>query len=117
MSEATIQLSGRPPKGFHVEVNGWVLSVQWGAGNYCDNYNASITEECRGMRIKHLKKPQHNAEIALWTHDEKKEWLKVHGDTVVPNVPIYAVLRIIGYLAAKRRTATAVKRYVLQVIA
>ena len=28
-------------KGFHMTfANGWTVSVQWGAGNYCQNYNA-----------------------------------------------------------------------------
>jgi hypothetical protein len=27
-------------KGFHMTfANGWTVSVQWGAGNYCQNYN------------------------------------------------------------------------------
>ncbi len=28
-------------KGFHIRFdNGWTVSVQFGAGNYCDNYNS-----------------------------------------------------------------------------
>ena len=32
-------------KGFHMTfANGWTVSVQWGAGNYCPNYNARPSE-------------------------------------------------------------------------
>ena len=32
-------------KGFHMTfANGWTVSVQWGAGNYCQNYNARPSE-------------------------------------------------------------------------
>jgi len=33
-------------KGFRVTFeNGWAVSVQFGPGNYCDNYDASFAEE------------------------------------------------------------------------
>jgi hypothetical protein len=33
-------------KGFKIEfANGWIASIQFGPGNYCDNYHESIGEE------------------------------------------------------------------------
>lgn len=33
-------------KGFHITFeNGWTVSVQFGPGNYCDNYSMSIRED------------------------------------------------------------------------
>ena len=32
-------------KGFHMTfANGWTVSVQWGAGNYCPNYSVRPSE-------------------------------------------------------------------------
>jgi len=33
-------------KGFHMTfANGWTVSVQWGSGNYCQNYNARPSDK------------------------------------------------------------------------
>lgn len=41
------------PKGIHITLaNGWLVSVQWGYGNYCDN--------------KVDGDPSPNAEVAAW---------------------------------------------------
>jgi hypothetical protein len=53
-------------KGFHITFeNGYTVSVQFGPGNYCDNYNRAIgkdDEEC-GME------GCANAECAIWAKD------------------------------------------------
>ena len=37
-------------KGFHITFeNGWTVSVQFGPGNYCDNYDCGIG---RGVRME-----------------------------------------------------------------
>ena len=54
-------------KGFHMTfANGLTVSVQWGAGNYCDNHfpaNADFS----------FSKPAESdtAEVAVWDKDEK----------------------------------------------
>ena len=62
--------------GAHVRFeNGWVLSVQWGRGNYSDNYNLlSPSQEPPADST--------TAEIAAWRGDDGDlmEW--VDGDTV-----------------------------------
>lgn len=49
-------------KGFHMTFeNGWTVSVQFGAGNYCDNYDhSSYSGEVP---------PSTNAEVAAWDED------------------------------------------------
>lgn len=50
-------------KGFHITFkNGYTVSVQFGPGNYCDNYNRQIgydDEQCG-------KDGSSNAECAVW---------------------------------------------------
>jgi len=54
-------------KGFLMTFgNGYSISVQFGAGNYGDNYNAR-SEELRAMRNVNSTK----AEIAMWGADDK----------------------------------------------
>jgi len=55
-------------KGFHVEfANGFTVSVQFGPGNYCDNYNMQIGEE----ETLAGSKGSANAECAVWGNDGK----------------------------------------------
>lgn len=66
-------------RGFQLRFeNGWTLSVQWGWGNYCQQY-------LRGMKmfqIGHQEPIEESpdAEIAAWDRDEN--WLEHEGDTV-----------------------------------
>ena len=56
-------------KGFHLTfANGWTVSVQFGYGNYCENYNKKNADESK------------NAEIAAW--DEGGTWFDFGDDTV-----------------------------------
>jgi len=46
-------------KGFHVSFeNGWTVSVQFGGGNYCDNYDDGIGREVKSN-------PSTTAEVAI----------------------------------------------------
>jgi len=49
-------------RGFHITFeNGWTASIQWGAGNYCDNHYASFNEQ------REIRDTQSTvAEIAAW---------------------------------------------------
>jgi hypothetical protein len=65
-------------KGFQMEFeNGWTISVQFGYGNYCDNYNHP-----EGYRFAQGKEivSSSDAEIAIW--DENGKWYNFGTDTV-----------------------------------
>jgi hypothetical protein len=64
-------------KGFHITFeNGWTISVQFGGGNYCENYDVKIGSE---YLIETLTSK--DAEIAAW--DIKGNWFVFeNGDTV-----------------------------------
>jgi hypothetical protein len=56
-------------KGFHIQFeNGWVVSVQWGAGNYGQNYFAQPDpSESRDALNRILgAKGAAEAEVAIW---------------------------------------------------
>lgn len=54
-------------KGFHITFdNGVTVSVQFGWGNYCDNY--SIREDSDAYMLE-----SKNAEIAIW--DKNEDWI------------------------------------------
>lgn len=78
-------------KGFHIMLsNGWTLSVQFGGGNYCDNYDAEIGKqwwpECQSS----------TAEIAMWKNGGSM--VNINGDTVEGYVNADTVARVIGFL-------------------
>lgn len=83
-------------KGFHIEFeNGFVVSVQFGPGNYCDNYNMQIGEdEEEAGRIG-----SNNAECAVWGPDgdmiEYGNW----GDTVGGRMKPAEVLELFNWAA------------------
>lgn len=71
--------------------NGWTLSVQWGCGNYSDNYNRSFDREPEDSTT---------AEIAVWRDDDphhsmiawgRDEW----GETVQGYVSMARVQHIL----------------------
>lgn len=62
-------------KGFHVTfANGYTVSVQFGYGNYSDNYHNRNDIEGRPVE------PSTKAEFAAW--NEKGEWLNEGGDEI-----------------------------------
>jgi len=58
-------------KGFHFGVNDITVSVQFGYGNYCDNYNNRDDIEKRGDPT--LQVESSDAEIAIWLNGG--EWI------------------------------------------
>ena len=59
--------------GVHVVYDsGWTVSIQWGAGNYCDNHRASFNAPVS---------PSSTAEVACW-HNNGKMVQFDDGDTV-----------------------------------
>lgn len=61
-------------KGFHMQfANGWTVSVQFGPGNYGDNYNNSILEFIENRRSTDPKNIESTtAELWCW-HATNKE--------------------------------------------
>lgn len=65
-------------KGFQMAFeNGWTISVQFGYGNYCENYNHP---EGYDFPTKHELVKSGDAEIAIY--DSKGEWYNFGYDTV-----------------------------------
>jgi len=56
-------------KGFHITFeNGWTVSVQFGWGNYCDNYDNPVEE------VRELGKKQYQSDTAeVWAWNLKEE--------------------------------------------
>lgn len=80
-------------KGFHITFeNGWTVSVQFGRGNYCDNYDHPGYEGAV---------PQSSdAEIAAW--NAKNAWFEFQGgNTVEGNATPARVLSFMAEVAAK----------------
>ena len=69
-------------KGFQLTFpNGWTASVQWGAGNYCENYNVMEYRNPFVVNPDLRKYESQTAEIAAWDRDGV--WHKFDtGDTV-----------------------------------
>jgi len=54
-------------KGFHITLkNGWTVSVQFGWGNYCDNYN-NKPEELKNYGM--IPYSSNTAEVWAWKND------------------------------------------------
>ena len=61
MMSTAFRITGK--KGFHVTfANGWTVSVQFGPGNYCDNYDLQIGYEDQ----KAGERGSMTAECAVW---------------------------------------------------
>lgn len=63
-------------KGFHITFdNGWTVSVQFGFGNYCDNYSLSIEKQNKIFQNA-PDMSSDNAEVWCWnnqTHETYPE--------------------------------------------
>lgn len=82
-------------KGFHIVFhNGWTLSVQFGPGNYCDNYDGNF-EKCAELGTKGSA----TAETAYWGPDG--EMVSEDGDTVQGYQTVAQVLDRIAMIRAK----------------
>ena len=86
-------------KGIHIIFdNGWAISIQIGAGNYCDNYDNDIMQECMRPASK-IDLKSETAEIAIW--DNNGKWMDFGSDTVKGYVPINEVLEWIDKISKK----------------
>ncbi len=64
-------------KGFQMTFeNGWTISVQFGYGNYCDNWNFEADYSMNFPPV--VESP--NAEIAMW--DKDGNWYEFETDRV-----------------------------------
>jgi len=83
-------------KGFHITFeNGYTVSVQFGPGNYCDNYDARI-----GIDEKKCgAEGSTTAECAVWGRDEDLIDYQETGDTVSPRMTTAEVLQLLNWAA------------------
>jgi hypothetical protein len=90
------KITGR--RGFHVTFdNGWTVSVQFGGGNYCANYNEPIAREHSDPA--YVLPPSATAEIAAWP--QEGEWYDFGGDTVAGYKTPADVLAFMQEIASK----------------
>jgi len=92
--------NNKKKKGFHITFeNGYTVSVQFGPGNYCDNYNREIDAEDEICG----KEGSLTAECAVWTKDRP---LICHpdfgGDSVSSHSSPADVLRLLNWAASQR---------------
>ena len=85
-------------KGFHITFeNGWTVSVQFGRGNYCQNYNLSSMAPVLGSS---------DAEVAAW--DAKNKWFEFEdGNSCQGNMKADEVLAFMNKIAAIEKTGEA----------
>ena len=85
-------------KGFHARMdNGIVLSVQIGAGNYCDNRNEPFKFE---REASYVLPASSNAEIAIWMDGDGDMLDLPSGDSVAGHIPIDRIFAAIPALIA-----------------
>lgn len=95
-------------KGFHVGINGWTLSVQFGPNNMCANHDPSAVEALwshRDNQFPCLASP--DAEIGLWRElpsGKDGPTLRIAGECYHANVSPVKVARIMTVLATHRAT-------------
>lgn len=66
-------------KGYQMTFkNGWTISVQWGAGSYCENRSFDINDYKWREGDDVVSSP--DAEIAIWNN--KGEWYEFESDCV-----------------------------------
>jgi len=83
-------------KGFHIQfVNGWTISVQFGPGNYCNNYPLDIGEDDE----KAGERGSPDAECAVWGGDGKMIQLPGWNDNVHGNMVPADVLELLVWAA------------------
>lgn len=92
-------------KGFHVTFeNGWTVSVQFGYGNYCDNYDWKGNDPSDPMsRFKDAAPHSRTAEVAAWPADGDMIDLG-DGDTVGGRYSPAMVLALMNDIAARPST-------------
>lgn len=91
-------------KGFHITfANGFTVSVQFGGGNYCDNYDDEIGSETYPASGE---KGSSNAECAVWGPDGGmiNRW---DGDSVSNRSSVADVLELLNWAASQPPTEIA----------
>jgi hypothetical protein len=89
-------------RGFHIQFeNGWTVSVQFGFGNYCDNYYrpedfAQLFREKPGNKVENVSSG--TAEIAAW--DSAGNWYDFGDDVVKGYVAPDELLEYMSVIAA-----------------
>ncbi len=88
-------------KGFHITFeNGYTVSVQWGAGNYCENYDKNtFTEE---EQFKTGEEISFTAEIAVWASDKKMIKMPGWDDTVKGWCSPKEVLKLMNWASKQK---------------
>ena len=85
-------------KGFHITfANGVCVSVQFGGGNYCQNYDAEIDS----LRTEGMRSP--DAELAMWDGDGNwitQEYDPSQSDSVIGQVVASDVLKALIWAEA-----------------
>lgn len=81
---------------FHITfANGYTISVAFGRGNYCENYD-------KGSFIKTEPTECNDAEIAMW--DKNGEWIRhpsYSSDDVIPHMSSDEILIVMTWLASQ----------------
>jgi hypothetical protein len=87
-------------KGFHITFeNGYTVSVQFGPGNYCDNYNRRIPEDEEACG----EEGSTTAECAVWNSRGKEliPYSVWHGDMVSNRSTPAKVLELLNWAASQ----------------
>lgn len=87
-------------KGFHITFeNGWTVSVQFGLGNYCDNYRVPMGDDWEETQHQCGEKGSTTAECAVWGPDHKMRKYRGWGDVVSNRSSPAEVLRVMRWAA------------------
>jgi hypothetical protein len=97
-------------KGFHITfANGYTVSVQFGPGNYCDNYDYHILTDS----VRSGKRGSTTAECAVWGPDKHmiQRW---DSNTVSNRSSMAEVLELMNWAAAQPTTPEKKKEKALK---
>ena len=90
------KITGR--KGFHITFeNGYTVSVQFGPGNYCNNYDRQIGRDDEACG----RDGSTTAECAVWGPDSKMIKYGDWGDTVSNRSTPAEVLELLNWAAGQ----------------
>lgn len=88
-------------KGFHIVfANGWTVSVQFGPGNYCDNYDLQIGSDEKEAG----ENGSGTAEVAAWPDSGDMVRFGDDGDTVAGRKTPTDVLALLNWASEQPRT-------------
>ena len=105
LGEMKMKLAITDEKGFHARMgNGIVLSVQIGAGNYCDNRDEPFKFD---RKASYVLPASSNAEIAIWIDGDGDMLDLPSGDTVAGYIPIDRIFAAIPALIALQNPTPA----------